>query len=433
MSAQQFIFVSFGSLGDVFPFLAIGKTLVDRGHQVTMISFDQHEQAARNVGLDYVPIGRWAEVEARIATTDVNDWPRVVKILAQVMTDYMEETYSAIAQRAHSRTKLVAFAPALGARIASERLGLPLATIHLAPAGIRSVQAAPRFNHVRMPAPLHRAFAPLMYALLDWVFDRDLATKVGAFRKSLGLPPLTSVRRNLDSEDLVIGLFPEWFAPPQSDWPKCLTTAHFPLYDADQSPLAAELEAFLQQGEPPIAFTAGSPTQGYGTFYRTSIEACLALNRRGLLITSYGSELPEQLPPSIMHIEYAPFCKLLPRVAALVHHGGIGTAAQALRAGTPQLIVPWGIDQFDNAKWLGRLNVAREITVSAYRPAKVTAVLRKLLESPEVLASCREVTARFDGVDTLESVCTQLEALRPANERVSRFPELAANVTATSL
>jgi rhamnosyltransferase subunit B len=432
MPDQQFILVSFGSLGDVYPFIAIGAKLVRRGHRVTLVSFDRdaYAVAAQNAGLEFVPIGRWSEVEALLATTDVNDWSRVIKILSNVMTAHLAETFEAIAERARPgmRTKLVAFAPAIGARIAAERLGLPLATVHLAPAGIRSVRSAPRFNRLRMPLSFYRALAPIWYSLFDHLFDRELIEPVVAFRRSLGLPPVKVVRGALDSEDLVIGLFPEWFAPRESDWPKRSVTTHFPLYDAaDERPLTPELEAFLAESEPPIAFTAGSPTQRYGAFYRTSIEACAALGRRGLMITSYRDDLPERLPPTIAHAQYAPFGRVLPRVAALVHHGGIGTAAQALRAGIPQVVVPWGTDQFDNAKWLERLGVAREISENTYRPHKVIAALGALLSDPKVAASCRVVAARFDGVDTLEPVCEELEvfvrapAPSPSNERAHRL------------
>jgi rhamnosyltransferase subunit B len=432
MSLQQFIVTSLGSLGDVYPFLGIGAKLVRRGHQVTLLSFDHYGPAARAAGMDFVSIGRWAEVEGLLAQCDVNEWRRMVKLLAHIMTAYMPATYEAIAERARPGTKLIAFPPMLGARFASERLGLPLATVHLAPAGIRSVDAAPRFNRVTLPPSFLRVLAPVMYAMLDKVFDRELRPEVASFRRSLGLPPLKHIRRSLDSEDLVIGLFPEWFAPQQPDWPERASTAHFPLYDAsDNRPLTPELAAFLRNGEPPIAFTGGSPTQSYGAFYRTSVEACAALNRRGLLITRYRADVPANLPPTIAHADYAPFSKVLPHVAAFVHHGGIGTSAQALRAGVPQLVVPWGIDQFDNAKWLSQLGVAREVSVTSYRTSTVAAALHRLLADENVLANCRDVAARFEGVDTLESVCAQLEALPPALTRTRGYAEHATTAAAS--
>lgn len=415
---QQFILATFGSVGDVYPFLGLGAQLVRRGHQVTLVSFSDYAPAARSVGLDFVPIGSWSEVESQLTGVDVNDWRRMVKLLSGIMTSHMAETYYAIAERARPETKVVAFTTALGARFASERFGLPLATLHLAPAGIRSVRAAPRFGSAKLTPGIWQALAPFMYGLLDRVFDRELCEKVASFRSEVGLPALESVRRSMDSGDLTIGLFPEWFAPRQQDWPARACTSHFPLFDpGERRALTPQLAAFLAQGPAPIAFTAGSPTQGYGRFYQAAVAACTRLEQRGLLITRYDSDVPRDLPPTIAHVSYAPFSKLLPQVSALVHHGGIGTAAQALRAGVPQLLVPWGIDQFDNAKWLQQLGVARELSATSYSASKLSTVLSRMLSDADMLERCRSVAARFAGVQPLEMVCDKLEAFTLANAR----------------
>ena len=76
--------------------------------------------------------------------------------------------------------------------------------------------------------------------------------------------------------------------------------------------------------------------------------------RRGLLLSRHREHIPRTLPSDVRHVEYAPFSELLPRCAALVHHGGIGTSAQALAAGVPQLIMPMGHDQPDNSRACSR-------------------------------------------------------------------------------
>ena len=108
-------------------------------------------------------------------------------------------------------------------------------------------------------------------------------------------------------------------------------------------------------GEPPIVFTPGSAMYHGQDFFRASVEACKQLNRRGILLTRHAEQIPADLPATIRHFSYAPFSLLLPRAAALVHHGGIGTSAQAMAAGCRQLITPFAHDQFDNADRLRRL------------------------------------------------------------------------------
>ena len=132
-------------------------------------------------------------------------------------------------------------------------------------------------------------------------------------------------------------------------------------------------------------------------FFDAAAEACRLLGRRGLLLTRHTEHLPATLPPGVIHVPYAPFSELLPRCAALVHHGGIGTTAQALAAGVPQLVMPMSHDQPDNAERLRKLGVGDEVSVKKFRAPAVAAKLRGLIESDEVARRCAEVAARFVG------------------------------------
>src|SRR5262249_29005603 len=158
----------------------------------------------------------------------------------------------------------------------------------------------------------------------------------------LGLAPVRDVFRGwLHSPQLVLGLFPKWFGSIQPDWPRHTELVGFPLYDErDATPLPAELDAFLAAGPPPVAFTPGSANLHGRPFFEAASAACTRLGRRGLLLTRHPEQLPERLPEGVRHVAYAPFGLLLPKVGALVHHGGIGTSAQGMAAGVPQLVMP---------------------------------------------------------------------------------------------
>ena len=186
----------------------------------------------------------------------------------------------------------------------------------------------------------------------------------------------------------------------------------FPLFDEpDLSPISDELEAFLQSGEPPIAFTPGSAMWQGRTFFETSAAACTKLNRRGLLLTRHTDHLPKTLPPGVIHVHYAPFSTLLPRCCAFVHHTGIGTSAQAMASGIPQLCTPFTHDQPDNTARLVHLGVAKTLSPSQYTPDRAARVLRELIESPRIKNNCRQIAARFVGVDALGKTCELIEAL----------------------
>ena len=135
----------------------------------------------------------------------------------------------------------------------------------------------------------------------------------------------------------------------------------------------------------------------------------------GFFIYSFcmGS-LPPRLPEGVIHVPYAPFSQLLPRVAAFVHHGGIGSSAQALSAGVPQLVTPFTHDQPDNAARMKRLGVADVVPASAYTADAAVPRLRTLLTSPAVARACRAIKNRFVGVDAIGQTCDLIETLAPA-------------------
>jgi UDP:flavonoid glycosyltransferase YjiC (YdhE family) len=97
-----------------------------------------------------------------------------------------------------------------------------------------------------------------------------------------------------------------------------------------------------------------------------------------------------------------------------VHHGGIGTLAQALRAGVPQLVTPMNFDQPDNAMRLARLGVSRSLRLTRYTAPAAAQKLSELLESTEVAARCRAVARRFAGLQALEDTCWFIESARPS-------------------
>ena len=110
----------------------------------------------------------------------------------------------------------------------------------------------------------------------------------------------------------------------------------------------------------------------------------------------------------------APFSQLLPRCAALVHHGGVGTTAQALAAGIPQLVMPMAHDQYDNGARVARLGAGATIARRGYRAKRVAEKRRPLVEDKAVASACRQIASRFVGVDALGETCELLEQFHEA-------------------
>jgi rhamnosyltransferase subunit B len=169
------------------------------------------------------------------------------------------------------------------------------------------------------------------------------------------------------------------------------------------------LDAYLAEGEAPIVFTSGSAMTTGDDFFAASASAYVLLGRRALFVTRFPNQLPHPLSGLVRHVHYAPFSQLLSRSVALVHHGGIGTAAHALEAGVPQLVAPCCYDQFDNAAHLRRLGVSQTVARDRYNPAHMATILRGLLDTVDVRRRCVVIAARFGASTALSSPADALE------------------------
>jgi UDP:flavonoid glycosyltransferase YjiC (YdhE family) len=128
------------------------------------------------------------------------------------------------------------------------------------------------------------------------------------------------------------------------------------------------------------------------------------------LLTRFADQLPERLPPHVRHAGYVPLGRVLGHAAALVHHGGIGTAAAALAAGVPQLVMPLAHDQLDNGARLQRLGVGDVLAPERFDAVRVARRLRALLGSAAVAGRCRTLAGRLDDARPLDAAAAALEA-----------------------
>jgi UDP:flavonoid glycosyltransferase YjiC (YdhE family) len=311
------------------------------------------------------------------------------------------------------RTVLVGHALSFGTRLFEEKHRVPAATLHLAPSIFRSDFEQPAITPRRDISGAPRWFKRTLWWCVDrFLTDPLIVPKLNALRKELDLPPVSRVFRHwVHSPQRVIALFPDWFAPPQPDWPAALRMAGFPQYDeSDQQRLSPGLLQFLDAGDAPIVFTPGSANQNAAAFFRAAIDACGRLHRRAVLLTKFTEHLPT-LPATVHHEGYAPLSRLLPRCALLVHHGGIGTLAQALAAGVPQLTMPMGFDQPDNTARLLHLGVARWVSPSQFTGERVAPLLDSLLTDPAVAAACGKYAALLKNDRAVDRTCELLEEL----------------------
>jgi rhamnosyltransferase subunit B len=200
--------------------------------------------------------------------------------------------------------------------------------------------------------------------------------------------------------------------PPTSRTGRPRYRAGFPLYDpAPGAALPDELKAFLATSERPLVFTPGTGNRQAAHYFRCAQEACLRLRRRAIFLTAHRDQLPAALPPTVLWQEYVPLRALLPHAEVLVHHGGIGTTAEALCAGVPQLVVPLAHDQFDNAARVEALGAGLRLPASRLTGLRLTRQLHALLTSTSVRAACGQARALSNGSGGFDGLPAALEGL----------------------
>lgn len=411
------VLATVGSAGDVAPIVALGTVLAGRGHRVTVLTNPHFRAMVEGAGLELAPIGTAAGYDRALANPDMWHPTRGLGAIARAaILPAMRPMYDYLAGLDPARTVLAATALAFGPRLAQERLGFRLVTLHLQPAPLLSAYDNPEMAGVRLPDWLPVRTQAWRLELGERRFVDPLLTPgLGAFRAELGLPPVSRVLgRWIHSPDTAVGLFPDWFAPPRPDWPANLVLAGFPGGGAD-TPLDPGLAAFLADGEPPVVITLGSAMAHGARVLEEAVPAVRRVGRRAVVLTQFRDQLPPRLPPEVRHVAWAPLERLLPRAAALIHHGGVGTAAQALAAGLPHLVVPFAHDQPDNANRLCRLGVAERVSPRVFRAPRAAAALRRLLD-PAVVARCAGYAERVDFRLAAARACDVIEATAPGGE-----------------
>ena len=346
---MKYLLVTIGSIGDLMPFMAVADALRQRGHKVVIAANAGYAALVNASGFEFAIISERPHqaLDDVLAHDPGNAWE---KVRQDVLVPATGPVRNFIAHHAQSGPcKVLASWTALGARQAQRDLGVALYTAYLSP-------HAATLDHT--PA----------------------------------------------GEDIRVGFFPPWFGiAPEGG----IRLTGFPMAaDAQIPPLPPEAEAFLQQGPPPVIFTPGSFMRLSNVFFAEAVKACEQLGVRAIFLTPHADQLPSPLPSTIRHFKFVSLQRLSKACAALVHHGGIGTCAQGLRAGIPQLIAPVFFDQPDNAARLEALGVGKR--VERFEAGAVCELLRELLQSQSVHANCASVRDRFGGAT--QAICDIVES-----------------------
>jgi UDP:flavonoid glycosyltransferase YjiC (YdhE family) len=382
MRRRRILLSTLGSLGDLHPIMGLALALQARGHDVALATSDFYQERVIAAGLEFRPLrplGTPDDPETLRRVFDPRNGPEY--LLRTMLLPHIAQMYSDLSQAAEGADLLVSGEVVLAASLVSEKQGLPWAGAILAPFSFFSIYDPPPFPFLPGAARFTRAPPFIQRQLLAFgrLVTRSWNEPLNALRRSLGLRiSRDAILTDRFSPTLNLALFSKQLGRPQPDWPGNVVQTGFVLYDPAGDTRKVPLEEFLSNGPPPITFTLGSAAvMDPGRFFEESAEAVRRLGTRGLLLMGKNA-LPTRLPAELFAAEYAPYSSVFPRSSCVVHQGGVGTTAQAMRAGVPQLVMPYAYDQPDNASRMVRLGVGLSVSRKRYRADAVMQQLHAL-------------------------------------------------------
>lgn len=341
-----------GSRGDIQPCIALSKGLQRAGYGVCFAAPEDFAGFIQQHGVGFYPLR--GDVQQIMASdtgrkfmetggaNPIKSIRAMRTMIAPIVTSMMEDAYAACSD-ADALICLGVFSP-LGQAIAEAR-GIPIINVEPTPLLPTSAFPAPSWPIQRDLGGFHNSVSgrAMLQVISMWYqpFVKD-------FRRRLGLSTngSTGLYNALRSAPMLSAYSPS-IIPHPPDWPESIhVTGYFFLDSQTDWQPSTELKAFLDAGDPPVYIGFGSMAGRHPEeLARLVSEALVKSGQRGLLLTGWGGLRTELVPENVFVVESVPHSWLFPLMAAVVHHGGAGTTAEALRAGVPAVIVPFVFDQ----------------------------------------------------------------------------------------
>jgi len=412
---KKIVLATFGSLGDLYPYLSIARELKRRGHHPIVASAERHRKAVETANLEFAPMRpEWpAPDQMERAFAPVMDARGGTKYLFEkLILPQLRESYDDLLSLCRDADLLISHSLVPAAPLVAQTMGIAWISCVLSPIFLASRRDPPRLPIAPQIGDWPLVGKAWSRALLSLVQKRLLPTTqlIAALRVDLGLAPgAHPIFAGQHSPQRVLALFSPHFAAPQSDWPCQTRLTGFCFYNGEGE-LPDEVQSFLEDGAPPVVFTLGaSSIHAARDFFEQSFEAIRSTPLRALFIVGDNSASLPNAPSKVSLVSYAPLSQLLPRTAALVQHGGAGTGALAWRAATPMLIVPQANDQPDNAVRFARTGAARVLWRHQYRANRVAQELQLLRGAAHYSHRAEVMRARIEKEDGAKAACDEVE------------------------
>ncbi len=339
--------LTYGSRGDVEPFVALGEGLIERGHHVHLAAPQPFEQLAISRGITFTGLpGDPGEAVQRLVDDAGRNWVKMMTTLGKFVLPLAKDVFTN-AQQATVGSDLVIHSFLLtgaGYEIAKKQ-GIPDLSAQFFPV-FSSTGGFPSLTAPELPLGkfYNRSTHRITNAILKFGMK---ATYRWVQRKNPELPDLTGWAFDGDVETrtpILYAISPQVVSPPDEWSATAYMTGYWSLKSSVKYEPSPELLTFLDSGTPPVAICFGSTiSKDSAKIARIARDAISESGTRGILV---GKGLySEKSPPNILWQDFVPYEWLFPRVAVVAHHGGAGTTGVALKAGVPNIVIPFASDQ----------------------------------------------------------------------------------------
>lgn len=392
---MKIIIVTLGSVGDINPFIWMGRVLSKAGHHLVFLTNPYYKKLITDEGFEFHAVGTtddyYIATSPPITTGNKFKDKGIGVVTIKRLFNYMylkpsKDIYDVVNRIKTPDTIILNHFCVYGAKIAAEKLKINNINISLSPHWLRTFKAVDGFSTLME--------SKLVKVTNNFIDNQLLKKPINNIRRELGLQPLRKSSAEWMFEGTNWCLFPEWLLQFKLSNDLNADFVGFPESLNRENNLPDDVINFLSTHEKPILFTPGTAFRKNKDFFSEAVLTLRKMSKPGIFLTKFKEALPEELPDNIIHAEYLPLEQLLDKSCAIVHHGGIGTSSEALKAGIPQLICYRMDEQKENARAIKALGVSYELPFEEFDSGLLVKCL-KMICSKDVLVKCNEIKEKL--------------------------------------